>query len=218
MPSRRAASRRVAAALARARARARSARRRRARAAARRAAGARLGRGAARRSARSRARAARGPRASASARLDRVLELAHVAGPGVAQRAARARRRSSRTAGESPLRACFARKCCARSGTSSHALAQRRHVDAHHVEPVEEVGAEARRSSTIAARSRLRRGDRRGCRRAPARRRRPAAPRCCWSARSSFACTRERQLADLVEEERAAVRERGTGRARRRRR
>ena len=157
----------------RARARGRSARRRRGRAAALRrgppardAAGAleRKVRGAQPRPARERERG-----------LDRVLELADVAGPAVARAAARAPRGSSSTS-VCPSRRCFARKWAARSGTSSMRSRSGGHVDAHHVEPVVEVEPEApvldhRREVAVG------RGDHADVDRHRRRSRRPDAPR-----------------------------------------
>ena len=88
---------------------------------------------------------------------------------------------------------------------SPRALAQRRQPERHHVEPVVEVLAEAPvarpppRDRGWWPRPRARRPCT-GARRADA-----LAARASCRTRSSFACTAEGQLADLVEEERPAV-------------
>ena len=61
--------------------------------------------------------------------LDRVLQLAHVAGPGVAEQRARSRRRSRPLIGVPLPRGGSRRKCCASSGMSLAPRAQRRHVE-----------------------------------------------------------------------------------------
>ena len=63
---------------------------------------------------------------------DRLLQLAHVAGPGVARERRERLGDVRRGCGRPCRRAARARKCAASSGMSSRALAQRRHADRHH--------------------------------------------------------------------------------------
>ena len=127
------------------------------------------------------------PSQSVDGALDRVLELAHVAGPGVALE------RAQRLGLEAPRPATRLVARAREEGLGEQpdvlaALAQRRQRDRHDVDAVEEIGAEAA----------LRRPRARGrgwSRRRRARRRRSAASSRAarssrsWSARSSFACT-----------------------------
>ena len=87
---------------------------------------------------------------------------------------------------------------------SSSALAQRRHVDRHHVEPVEQVLAKPpvrdHRLEIL-----VRRGDHADVDLRGVSCRRPGGSRLLAATRSSLRLQRRRHLADLVEEQRAAV-------------
>ena len=136
--------------------------------------------------------------------LDRVLQLAHVARPGVARAGARRCRRDRRSVAAEL--ACRAREeLLGERGDVLAPLAQGRQRERDHVEAVEEVLAEAcprgsssARSRLVAASMRTSTGDRLGARRAGGSRR-------SWSARRSLTCSAGRHLADLVEEQGAAV-------------
>ena len=138
--------------------------------------------------------------------LDRVLELAHVARPAVARSAAASASGAKpvdRLAGGVAQRR--RRKCSASSGMSSGRSRSGGIVDRDDVEPVVEVLAEAPLRDFRSSRSRLRRRDdahvdARASALPPTRRTR----RSCRT-RSSFDLHRRRHVADLVEEQRAAV-------------
>ena len=152
--------------------------------------------------------------------LDAVLQLAHVAGPAVRARAAPRPRPRARARGLPCLRAVERRGSARASRAMSSAPRSRSggSDDLHHLDAVVEVLAEraARRPSP--------RG--RGGSRRPRARRRVMRPRAADALElavlqeaQELALQRQRQLADLVEEERAAVRRPRTCpmRARRRR-
>ena len=134
--------------------------------------------------------------------LDRVPELAHVAGPAVVRQRGQRRRgdahRMTQPLGGLPGEVGEQRRDVLRP------LAERRNVEPDDVEPVVEVGAElaaapppAPAAWPVAARTRtsifL-------DSRPPSRRISPSS-----STRSSLACSAERQVADLVEQQGAAV-------------
>ena len=136
-------------------------------------------------------------------RLDGVRELAHVARPlrfcERAQRArARARARAGRAARQPPRRSARAS-----SGMSSRRSRERRHAHRQHLQAVEEVLAE---TPCLAPRPRGRCWSRRS------RARRPCAAPCAerevllrLQQLEQLRLRRERELADLVEEQRAVL-------------
>ena len=137
--------------------------------------------------------------------LDHVLELAHVPRPRVALEQLHGLRRDrARTALPISLREALA-EVLGEERDVLAPLAQRRGPDRDDVQAVVEVLAER---ASAAPGPRAARSSRRS------RARRPRSPPCrrrgrtrrSWSARSSFTCIGRRGLADLVEEERAAVR------------
>ena len=128
--------------------------------------------------------------------IDQVAQLAHVARPGRARE--HVQRRLRRTAAARLLAA-------AEVGDQRRdvlaPLGQRRHADREHVQAIEQILAEragARRAPRDRRGSRRRRAPRSGLRR-PSR---PGGSTPVSSTRSSLACSGERQLGDLVEEQR----------------
>ena len=147
-----------------------------------------------------RARADR-PRATATARWIDVFELADVARDSRIRRAAPPTRAALQPATPPPPKR--SRKWSSSSADVAAALAQRRQVDAVHVEAVEQVAAELagvhRGLEVDVGRGDETDVDSRASSFSPMRRTSPAS-----SARSSLACSALRHRPDLVEEQRAA--------------
>ena len=137
-------------------------------------------------------------------RLERVLELAHVARPGVLEE------RPQRAPAGGTRSACRARrlkratKCSTSSGRSSRRSRSGGSWIGEHAQPVVEVAPERAAPRPCAQRSRLTAATTRTSTRRSAL---PPSGRTSrsWTTRRSFAWSDERQVLDLVEEERAAV-------------
>ena len=145
--------------------------------------------------------AGRPPSACAAMRSMAVLQLAHVARPIVGHQTGQSLR-----AGVEPGQArgaCRSRKCSTSSGMSCLALAQGRQPDGEHIEAVVQVLAKAA-WATSAFRSRwvaamMRRSTLRHCSAPTARNSRS------WISAQQLDLHLQRQVADFVEESRAAV-------------
>ena len=134
--------------------------------------------------------------------LERVLQLAHVAGPLVLHAAPRAPSRCSALRRLAALRRrCASRKCSASSGMSSRALAQRRQVQRDDVQPVVQIAAEVAAPDLLLEVA-VRRRDERACRSGIALRRADRDHFAVLQHAQQLDLRRRRRLADLVEEER----------------
>ena len=136
--------------------------------------------------------------------LDQVLEFPHVARPVVALQGSHGGRR--KRLDHLPIRRAKIWEKWRTSRDVLRPLAQRRHPEREHVEPVEEVASEIVPSATIRARSRLVAATRRTSTLnvlvPPSR-----SNSCSSSTRSSFDCRSERNLADLVQKQGPLVRQ-----------